>query len=43
MAETIHLSENQKQELKRHLDELQNKISEANHINVNLKELIFKN
>ena len=42
MAETIHLCEKQKQELKRHLDELQNKISEVNHINVNLKELIFK-
>jgi len=42
MAKTIHLSEKEKQEIKRHLDELQNKISEANHINVNLKELIFK-
>jgi len=42
MAETIHLPEKQKQELKRHLDELQNKISEVNHINVNLKKLIFE-
>ena len=42
MAETIHLSEKQKQEIKRHLEELQNKISEANHINVNLKKLMFE-
>ena len=42
MAKTIHLSENQKEQIKRHLNELQNKISEVNHINVNLNELIFK-
>ena len=42
MAETIHLCEKQKQEVKRHLDKLKNKISDSNHININLKELIFK-
>jgi len=42
MAKTIQLSEKQKREIKKHLDELQNKISEVNHINVNLKKLIFE-